>query len=106
MAKHRQSQPYGGRQPLARPAALVDAPSRRVQAARSLWDSGKHVDALSLFAEAVRQEPNNVRTYVLAARAYADAFEFERMEAMHEKLVRRARATRVFTITSARRLVS
>jgi tetratricopeptide (TPR) repeat protein len=69
---------------------MVDAPSKRVQAARSLWNEGRHADALSLFGEAMRQEPNNVRTYVSAARAYAEEFDFERMETTNEKLIRRA----------------
>lgn len=69
---------------------MVDVPSQRVQAARSLWNEGRHADALSLFSEAIRQEPNNVRTYVMAARAHAEKFDFDRMEQTHEKLVRRA----------------
>jgi Tfp pilus assembly protein PilF len=69
---------------------LVDAPSRRVDAAQSLWNSGQRADALSLLAEAARQEPNNVRTYVMSARAYAEAFDFERMDRMHAKLIQRA----------------
>ena len=43
-----------------------------------------------LFAEAIRQEPNNVRTYVMFARAYAEKFDFGSMERTHEMLVRRA----------------
>jgi tetratricopeptide (TPR) repeat protein len=70
--------------------AMVDAPSQRVQAAQRLWNEGQHADALSLMEEAVRQEPNNVRTYVMAARAYAEKFDFDRMEGMHEMLIRRA----------------
>jgi len=69
---------------------MVDKPSRRLQAALSLWNEGRHTDALSLFDEAIRQDPNNVRTYVLAARAYSEKCEFERMERIHEKLTRRA----------------
>jgi tetratricopeptide (TPR) repeat protein len=69
---------------------MVDAASRRLQAARGLWNEGRHADALCLFEEAIRQEPNNVRTYVLAGRAHAEKFDFERMEETHEKLIRRA----------------
>jgi tetratricopeptide (TPR) repeat protein len=90
MAKRRRPTRNAGRQPTTRPAAWVDAPSRRVQVAHSLWNAGNRADALSLFAEAVRQEPNNVRTYVMAARAYAEAFDFEGMERTHEMLIRRA----------------
>jgi tetratricopeptide (TPR) repeat protein len=43
-----------------------------------------------LFEEAIRQEPNNVRTYVLTARAYAEKFEFKRMDETHDKLIQRA----------------
>ena len=90
MGKRRRPTRSTGRQPSNRPPALVDAPSRRIQAAHSLWKSGNRADAFNLFAEAVRQEPNNVRTYVMAARAYAEVFDFERMERTHEMLTRRA----------------
>jgi tetratricopeptide (TPR) repeat protein len=69
---------------------MTDAPSRRLQAARALWNEGRHADGLCLFEEAIRQEPDNVRTYVLAARAYAEKFDFERMEETHDKLIQRA----------------
>ena len=71
-------------------STMVDIPSRRLQAARGLWNEGRQEDAICLFNEAIRQEPNNVRTYVLAARAYAEAGQFDRMESVHEKLIARA----------------
>ena len=61
-----------------------------LQAAQSLWNEGRHADALDLYAEAIRQEPNNVRTYVQAARAYAETYDFDRMTQTHEKLIRRS----------------
>jgi Tfp pilus assembly protein PilF len=90
MAKQRQPKRNSVRQSAGHAATLVDAPSRRIEAARGLWNSGQRADALSLLAEAVRQEPNNVRTYVMAARAYAEAFDFESMERVHAKLIQRA----------------
>ncbi len=72
------------------PAHIVDAPSKRLAAVRSLWNEGREADALDLFREAIRQEPNNVRCYVLAARAYAEKFYFDRMEQTFEQLVARA----------------
>src|SRR5687768_5080193 len=90
MAKRRRPTPRASRGATNRPAPLIDAPSKCVQAARSLWGQGRHADALVLFTEAMRREPNNVRTYVMAARAYARKFDFRRMEQTHEKLVRRA----------------
>jgi tetratricopeptide (TPR) repeat protein len=69
---------------------MTDAPSRRVQAAHGMWNQGRRHDALALFAEAIRQEPNNVRTYVMAARAHAEGYDFARMEDVHERLIRRA----------------
>lgn len=69
---------------------MIDAESRRVQIARRLWQEGRRKDALDLFDEAIRQEPNNVRTYVTAARTHAEMFDFERMEEIHAKLVRQA----------------
>jgi hypothetical protein len=69
---------------------MIDVPSQRVQAARRLWNLGRRNDAELLFADAIRQEPNNVQAYVVAARAYAEKFDFARMEDTLEKLVRRA----------------
>jgi tetratricopeptide (TPR) repeat protein len=89
MAKRRRANP-GGSKPAARPAQMVDAPSKRLAAAQSLWNEGREADALDLFREAIRQEPNNVRCYVMAARAYAEKFYFDRMEQTFEQLVRRA----------------
>ena len=79
--------PNGAR---VRPVRMVDVPSRRLQAAHSLWNEGRHADALDLYAEAIRQEPNNVRTYVQAARTYAEIYDFDRMTQTHEKLIRRS----------------
>ena len=69
---------------------MIDAPSPRLRAARGLWNEGAHNDALALFAEAIRQEPNNVQSYIVAARAYAEKYQFDRMDATLDKLVRRA----------------
>jgi tetratricopeptide (TPR) repeat protein len=70
--------------------ALVNRPSRDVQAARWLWNQGRRAEALLRFEAAITQEPDNVRTYVMAARAQAEQFDFERMEEIHQRLVRRA----------------
>lgn len=88
MARHPRPKQSAERRTQASP--LVDAPSRRIEAARASWNSGQRADALSLLAEAVRQEPNNVRTYVMAARAYAEAFDFEQMDRVHARLTERA----------------
>ena len=90
MAKRRHPGSNAGRQGPGRPCHRRLRLRRRIQAAHRLWNEGQQADALSLFAEAVRQEPNNVRTYVMAARAYAEKFDFERMERTHDKLIRRA----------------
>jgi len=89
MAKRR-TNPIGNRHVSSKPAAMVDAPSRRLQAACSLWSESRFDDAIELYEEAIRREPNNVRTYVLAARAYAEKCDFERMERTHERLIRQA----------------
>jgi tetratricopeptide (TPR) repeat protein len=90
MAKRRRPSPSaeGIRQRTG--SVMVDVPSRRLQAARSLWSECRFNDAIELYEEAMRREPNNVRTYVFAARAYAEKCDFDRMERTHEKLVRRA----------------
>jgi tetratricopeptide (TPR) repeat protein len=90
MAKRRRPPSNANRGPQAHPAAMTDAPSQRVQAAHRLWNQGRRTDALALFNEAIRQEPNNVRTHVMAARAYAEGYDFERMDDVHERLIRRA----------------
>jgi tetratricopeptide (TPR) repeat protein len=71
-------------------SVMVDEFSRRLQIAQKSWSTGEKSDALALFGQAIRDEPNNVRGYVLLARAYAELFDFERMEATLDKLVRRA----------------
>lgn len=71
----------------ARP--LVDQPSPQLLAAGRLLRDGRHQEAFDLFRQAVRQEPHNVQAYVRTARAYAKLFQFEKMEAMHEKLTAR-----------------
>ena len=90
MAKRRRPTPIGNRRARDRPVPMIDAPSRRLQAALSLWNEGRHADALDLYREAIRQEPNNVRTYVQAARAHAERYDFDGLSRAHEKLVRRA----------------
>lgn len=71
-------------------APMVDVLSVRVRAAREAWTAGRQTDAIRLFDEAVRHEPNNVQAYVVAARSYAERFDFDRMERVLKQLVRRA----------------
>jgi tetratricopeptide (TPR) repeat protein len=52
----------------------------RLIAARRTWNRGRPSQALALFQEAVRHEPNNVRAYYEAARASADFGDFRRFE--------------------------
>ena len=83
--------PRGANKPKrARAATMIDVPSRRLQIAQHSWSIGQRSDALALFADAVRAEPNNVRAYIMLAGAYAELFEFDRLEQTLEKLVRRA----------------
>jgi Tfp pilus assembly protein PilF len=89
MTKHRQSQ-GGNRRNRLRGTPIVDAPSRRLQIAQRTWTTGQRSDALALFREAIRAEPNNVRAYMMLATAYAELFHFDRMEETLDKLVRRA----------------
>jgi len=88
MAKRKPSKAKS--KPASKAGPMVEQPSKRVDAAQRLWRDGRHADALDLYHEAIRQEPNNVRTYVMAARAYADEFRFDRMEELLQRLVRRA----------------
>ncbi|MGD9635256.1 MAG: sulfotransferase [Pirellulales bacterium] len=90
MSKHRRNLRDSRSARVAAPGPMVDKPTRRLQAALSFWKEDRHADALELFEESIRQDPNNVRNYVLAARAYSEKCDFERMERIHDKLTRRA----------------
>ena len=72
------------------PRGMVDAPSVQLDAAQSLWQKGRHDDALDLYRDAIRREPNNLRGYTLIAQAYGQKFRFERMEEQLQKMVARA----------------
>lgn len=72
------------------PGEMIDRPSPRLRAASALWREGRRADATALFHEAIRTEPNNVQSYIVPARAYAEKFEFARMDETLERLVRRA----------------
>jgi tetratricopeptide (TPR) repeat protein len=89
MSKRRHNSSNASRSSLGS-AAMIDAPSQRVQAAHRLWNQGRRADALALFGEAIRQEPNNVRPYIMAARAYAEGYDFAGMDDVHDRLLRRA----------------
>jgi tetratricopeptide (TPR) repeat protein len=86
----RTSTPKAARHPNNSPSQLHDTSSPRLQAAHRLWNSGQHADALSLYCDAIRQEPDNVRAYVMTSRAYAEKFDFPNMERVHEMLRRLA----------------
>jgi tetratricopeptide (TPR) repeat protein len=88
MAKHSRGKASG--QKKSRPPELSDAPTPWLQAAHRLWTSGQQTAAISLFAEAIRQEPHNVRNYVMTARAYAEKFDFTNMDRTHDALIRLA----------------
>jgi tetratricopeptide (TPR) repeat protein len=90
MAKRRQPSPNPKPTWGNRPAPVVDTLTPQLQAARGFWNEGRRADALTLFAQAMREEPNNVRAYVMAARAHAEKFDFDRMEEILAQLIRRA----------------
>jgi tetratricopeptide (TPR) repeat protein len=69
---------------------MVDFVSASVQNARALWASGRLGEGAEAFEKAIRQEPDNVQAYIVAARSYAERFEFERMDRTLEALVQRA----------------
>ena len=69
---------------------MVDVLSAGVRGARALWASGRIADGIDAFESAIRQEPDNVQAYVVAARSYAERFDFERMDRTLDALVRRA----------------
>jgi tetratricopeptide (TPR) repeat protein len=69
---------------------MVDLLSQSVQNARALWASGRLGDGADAFEKAIRQEPDNVQAYIVAARSYAERFDFDRMDRTLEALVGRA----------------
>src|SRR5581483_662773 len=71
-------------------APMVDVLSRDIQNARALWATGRLGEGADAFEKAIRQEPNNVQAYIVAARSYAERFDFERMDRTLEALVGRA----------------
>lgn len=70
--------------------SLTDFYSPPLQTAHELWNTGRQSEALQLYADAIRAEPDNVRAYVMAARAHAQRFDFEGMERVHDMLLDRA----------------
>jgi len=63
-------------------------PSLRVALAKK--DHGDRRQALGRFNDAIRLDPNNVRAYVLGARAHAEANQTDKMEEILSQLLRRA----------------
>ena len=69
---------------------MVDVASARLEPAYQLCQAGRHEEAMVHYDEAIRQEPNNIRAYLLAARAEAQRFHFEGMDKLLQKLIRRS----------------
>ena len=90
MTKRRRNSPEATRQTSQHSSDLTDSYSPPLQAAHKLWDMGRQSDAIRLYTDAIRSEPDNVRAYVMAARAYAQRFNFEDMERIHKLLLDRA----------------
>ncbi len=70
--------------------SMVDVASGRLESPHLLCQAGRHEEGMAQYAEAIRQEPNNIRAYLMAARAEAQRFHFEGMEKQLQKLIRRA----------------
>lgn len=69
---------------------MVDRALPQLRAAMGFWREGRRHDAIALFNETIRHEPHNVQSYVVPARAYAEKFDFARMDEALDRLVRRA----------------
>ena len=70
---------------------MVDHGSPRLNAALGLWRHGRQSDATALFEDAMRQEPENVQSYIVAARAYGERFQFDGMDEAIAKAAELAR---------------
>ena len=69
---------------------MVDRPTPQLRAALGLWREGRRHDAIALFNVGIGDDSHNVQAYVVPARAYAEKFDFTRMEETLDRLVRRA----------------
>lgn len=68
---------------------MVDRSTPPLRAALGLWHEGRPQDATALFNATIRDDPHNVQSYVVPARAYSEKFDFARMEETLDRLVRR-----------------
>jgi tetratricopeptide (TPR) repeat protein len=69
---------------------MADVLSAGVRSARMLWASGRLGEGADAFERAIRREPDNVQAYIVAARSYAERFDFGRMDRTLAALVQRA----------------
>src|SRR5688572_10400768 len=90
MSRHGRKPPLGSRvrrsAAKARVGPPIDSVTPRVKAAREALRLGRHRQALALFSEAVRREPQNVRAFYEAARAHADCGDFLGFNALARRL--------------------
>ncbi|QDT74163.1 tetratricopeptide repeat-containing sulfotransferase family protein [Lacipirellula limnantheis] len=69
---------------------MIDRHTPQLRAALGFWREGRRQEAIAMFNAIIRDDANNVQSYIVPARAYAEKFEFERMEDVLARLVRRA----------------
>lgn len=69
---------------------LVDQMTDTLNLGKSCWEQGQRNDALELYERAVKETPNNVRAYILTARAYAERYSLKELEVMLGRLRRLA----------------
>ena len=72
------------------PQSLHDTYTPRLRAAFAKTGHGECTQALRSFNDEIRQDPSNVRAYILGAQAHANANQLDRMEEILSQLVQRA----------------
>ena len=73
--------------PTSFPAKTVTRDTPLLRQAREFWSQRRWDDALTAFEQAVTGEPNNVRALVDAARAFGVRYQFDRADALLQRLL-------------------
>lgn len=69
------------------PSATTTRDTPTLQRARELWSHRRWDEALAAFEQAVAEEKNNARAMIDAARAFAARYDFNRADALLQRLI-------------------
>lgn len=68
-------------------SGLVDVETPGLQMALGVWQLGQHDQAIDLYRKEIGNKPNNVRAYIMLARAMADAYRLDDLERVLNQLL-------------------